>query len=112
MQKQETQVNKPPPGYPTEDPPSKRKVFSSTKKKGERAYLLCAVAGSVRNVVDLQDYLKKSDTDIISDIPYNYLNKTEKMKIRGVKRILIKTLISTLYPKIMTMMKMMMINDL
>ncbi|OIW03179.1 hypothetical protein TanjilG_11816 [Lupinus angustifolius] len=39
MQKQETQVNKPPPGYPTEDPPTKRKFSSSTKKKGERGFI-------------------------------------------------------------------------
>ncbi|KAI4348631.1 hypothetical protein L6164_009334 [Bauhinia variegata] len=39
MQKPETHGNQPPPGYPTENPPAKRKFFSSTKKKGDRGFI-------------------------------------------------------------------------
>ncbi|CAK8543095.1 unnamed protein product [Lathyrus sativus] len=40
MQKPETQRNQPPPGYPTDqDPPTKRKMFFSSKKKGERGFI-------------------------------------------------------------------------
>ncbi|CAL5193346.1 unnamed protein product [Lathyrus oleraceus] len=40
MQKPEAQRNQPPPGYPTDqDPPTKRKMFFSSKKKGERGFI-------------------------------------------------------------------------
>ncbi|CAA2966593.1 cysteine-rich and transmembrane domain-containing A [Olea europaea subsp. europaea] len=40
----QNQVNQPPPGYPTEDPPTekkkkKMKFWSSSKPKGERGFL-------------------------------------------------------------------------
>ncbi|CAJ1914558.1 unnamed protein product [Sphenostylis stenocarpa] len=75
MQKSETQGNQPPLGYPTENPPAKRKLFSASKKKGERGFiegcydeleldqistiyqkasLLCVAAGFVKNAAELR----------------------------------------------------------
>ncbi|QCD97028.1 hypothetical protein DEO72_LG6g1738 [Vigna unguiculata] len=39
MQKPETQGSQPPLGYPSENPPAKRKFFSAFKKKGERGFI-------------------------------------------------------------------------
>ncbi|PNX98606.1 hypothetical protein L195_g021856 [Trifolium pratense] len=41
MQNPETQRNQPPPGYPStdQDPPTKRKLFFKSKKKGDRGFI-------------------------------------------------------------------------
>ncbi|KOM38717.1 hypothetical protein LR48_Vigan03g209900 [Vigna angularis] len=51
MQKAETQGNQPPLGYPSENPPAKRKFFSASKKK---ASSLCVAAGFVKNAAELE----------------------------------------------------------
>ncbi|KAL9331498.1 hypothetical protein ACSQ67_001112 [Phaseolus vulgaris] len=55
MQKPETQGNQPPLGYPTENPPARRKLFSASKKK---ASVLCVAAGFVKNASELQFWLE------------------------------------------------------
>ncbi|RZC20412.1 hypothetical protein D0Y65_007013 [Glycine soja] len=59
MQKPETQGNQPPPGYPTENPPAKRKFFSAS--------LLCVAVGFVKNAAELQFKIRELYRHINND---------------------------------------------